>query len=177
MSDNASIVAGIGTYNAAADEVAYSGDTTKVQLMRLVHVSGSEGSKTLTEVVGVSGSPAAAAVTVQQPVVSTHHLVTAATTNAASVKASAGTLKSVHVSSARATRLYVKFHNTAGTPTAGSGVVLVVSCQAGLDRDFVLPDGGRSFATGIGITVVTGMADSDATAVAAEDAVIEVCYV
>ena len=34
----------------AADEVAYSGDTTKVQLMRLVHVSGSEGSKTLSEI-------------------------------------------------------------------------------------------------------------------------------
>ena len=36
-----------GTILAAADEVAYSGDTAKVQLVRVVEVTGAEGSKTV----------------------------------------------------------------------------------------------------------------------------------
>lgn len=35
--------------NVAADEVTYSGDTVKLQIVRQIHVSGSEGSKTLSE--------------------------------------------------------------------------------------------------------------------------------
>ena len=49
MADNVTFTT--PSFTAAADEVTYSGDTSKVQLMRLVHVSGSEGSKTLTELV------------------------------------------------------------------------------------------------------------------------------
>ena len=177
MADNVAFTGSVATYTAASDEVTYSGDTSKVQLTRLVHVSGSEGAKTLTEIVTAPGSPSSSfALTTHRPAVSTSHLVTAATTNATSIKASAGLLKSVHVLSVRATPLYVKFHNTAGTPTAGSGVVLTVGVQAGMQRDFVLPDGGRSFATGIGMTVVSDIADAGTTAVAASDAVIEVVY-
>lgn len=51
MADNVALPAATGF--AAADEVTYSGDTTKVQLMRLVHVAGTEGSKTLYELVQV----------------------------------------------------------------------------------------------------------------------------
>ncbi len=53
MADNVPLPAASGA--AAADEVAYSGDTTKVQLVRLVHVSGAEGSKTLSEIADTSG--------------------------------------------------------------------------------------------------------------------------
>lgn len=45
MADNRDLAALTG--NAACDEVTYSGDTAVVQLMRLVDVTGSEGSKTV----------------------------------------------------------------------------------------------------------------------------------
>lgn len=50
MADNSPRTPGSGE-NVASDEVTYSGDTTKVQLIRLVHVAGTEGSKTLSELV------------------------------------------------------------------------------------------------------------------------------
>lgn len=53
MADNVTLPAqgsGSTTPIVAADEVTYSGDTAKVQLMRMVVVSGSEGSKTLSEI-------------------------------------------------------------------------------------------------------------------------------
>ena len=108
--------------------------------------------------------------------VSTAHLITAASTNATSVKASAGRLRAVSIYNNAAYPIYVKFHNTAGAPTPGSGVVYAVPCQAGQARDHVVAAGGRAFATGIGMSVVKGIADADATAVAASDASIEVAY-
>ena len=48
MPDNVGYTPGSGAA-VACDEVTYSGDVTKVQLVRLVHVSGAEGSKTLSE--------------------------------------------------------------------------------------------------------------------------------
>lgn len=59
MADNVPVTPGSGV-NVAADEVTYSGDTTKVQLMRQVFVSGTEGSKTLTEVMQVEDAAAPA---------------------------------------------------------------------------------------------------------------------
>lgn len=56
MADNVTIPAtgsGDATPKVACDELTYSGDTAKLQLVRQVHVSGSEGSKTLTEIAAV----------------------------------------------------------------------------------------------------------------------------
>lgn len=50
MADNFPLTPGFGR-NAATDQVTYSGDTADVQLVRLVTVTGSEGSKTVTEMV------------------------------------------------------------------------------------------------------------------------------
>jgi hypothetical protein len=40
----------------------------------------------------------------------------------------------------------------------------------------VLPGDGRAFATGIALTVVTGITDADAVAVGAGDAIVEIAY-
>lgn len=64
----------------------------------------------------------------------------------------------------------MKFHNQATSPTAGSGVFLSVGIPPNGTVDFRL-EGGIAFSTGIGITTVTGAADADATAVAANDIV------
>ena len=51
MADNFPLTPGIGR-NAATDEVTYSGDTSDVQLVRPVLVTGAEGSKTVVELTG-----------------------------------------------------------------------------------------------------------------------------
>lgn len=49
MADNIAVTPGSGSI-VAADELTYSGDTAKVQVVKLVTVSGAEGSKTATDV-------------------------------------------------------------------------------------------------------------------------------
>jgi hypothetical protein len=61
MSDNQSVSSGnSGTFVHAMDEATYSGDTTKIPLMKPVLVTGSEGSKTVVELAGGGGTEAAA---------------------------------------------------------------------------------------------------------------------
>lgn len=106
---------------------------------------------------------------------STHHRVAAATTNAVNIKASAGQIYHISITSAAAYMIYVKFHNTAIAPTPGVGVVRTVGVQAGQTRDVSLPR-GSAFPTGIGMSIVKGLADADTTAVALNDCVVDVDY-
>jgi len=102
-------------------------------------------------------------------------LISAATTNATSVKASAGQLYGYFIyNDANATR-YVKLHNTAGAPTAGTGVVMTIGIPAGsaANVEFI---NGIAFGTGIAFTTVTGIADANATAVGASDLAINLFY-
>ena len=110
---------------------------------------------------------------------SMYHLVAANSTNAASVKASAGHVTAVQCSNINAAIRYLKFHNTAGTPTAGSGVVWTVpipGSTAGGIANLNFGDNPLYFSTGIGITVVTDVADSGTTAVAASEIHINIAY-
>lgn len=104
-----------------------------------------------------------------------YHFVAAGSGDAQSVKASAGHLYGVHVFNLRATPIHVKFHNTAGVPTPGAAVTLTISVQAGMSRDVPFP-AGRVFATGIGVSIVTGIADADGTGVTAGDCVVDIDY-
>lgn len=54
MADNSDRTPGSGE-KVATDELTYSGDTAKIQLIRVVHVEGTEGSKTLTEISTTQG--------------------------------------------------------------------------------------------------------------------------
>ena len=106
------------------------------------------------------------------------HLVSAATTNATNLKASAGQVYAITAFNINAAARYLKFHNTAGTPTAGSGVTdtyMIPGNTAGAGLVLNI-DKGIVFATGIGITIVTGITDADATAVAASEIVVNVYY-
>ncbi len=103
------------------------------------------------------------------------HVVAAATTNATSVKASAGRLLGWHFQNTSAAIKYVKLHNIATAPTAGSGVVMTIGIPANGSVFQNLP-GGIGFATGIGYTIVGGAADTDATAVALNDVVGDLFY-
>lgn len=103
------------------------------------------------------------------------HIVAAATTNPTVVKGSPGRLIGWTLGNTSASWRYVKFHNQITSPTAGTGVVRVVAIPPGAVSNFVA-EGGIGFSVGIALTIVTGSADSDATAVTAGDVVGEVLF-
>lgn len=161
MADNIIVKDGTAVNrNIAADEIG-----TGLWVQRFKPVYGPDGSQ--TDVSDTTPLP------IKEMDVSTFRRVTTASTNAVNIKASAGVLVTIHITNFTDNVVYVKFHNTAGTPTAGSGVVFAVGCQAGMIRDVYI---GRAFATGIGMTVVASPQDAVGGNVLA-DAIIEVGYV
>ena len=92
------------------------------------------------------------------------HIVSAATTNATNTKASAGRVVGWNLVNTTASFQYVKLHNTAGAPTAGSGVVMTIAIPPNGVNAMPVGGGSIAFATGIAYTIVTGSADADATA-------------
>lgn len=94
------------------------------------------------------------------------NLTAAASTNATSVKAGAGTLYHIEGFGVSATQAWVTFYNTAGVPVCGTGIVYQtiipgVATGAGAVIDIAQ---GLDFSTGIGICVTTGIAGSGAVA-------------
>lgn len=92
------------------------------------------------------------------------HIVSAATTNAANIKASAGRLIGWNFANTTASWQYVKLHNSATAPTAGAGVAMTIGIPPNGLSVSPASFGGVGFSAGIGRTIVTGAADSDATA-------------
>lgn len=105
-------------------------------------------------------------------------LLSAATTNATNVKAGPGVLWAINATNTNAAVRYLKLHNTSGTPTAGAGVVARFAIPGNTTgAGFTINlDPGWDFDTGIGITTVTGAADADTTAVAANEIIINLVY-
>lgn len=106
---------------------------------------------------------------------STYHLAAAASTNATNIKASAGQLYGYMISNTSAAYSYVAFHNSASAPTAGASIFFKIGIPAGGAANVEFSN-GVAFSSGIGITTVTGAADSSSTAVAANDLIINVFY-
>jgi len=103
------------------------------------------------------------------------HIVSAATTNATIVKASAGRLLGWNLANTSAAWKYVKFHNQTTTPTAGSGVVRTIGIPPGGRAELSMP-GGIAFTTGIGMTIVNDSADAGTTAVSLGDVVGDIFF-
>ncbi len=106
---------------------------------------------------------------------SVFHLVSAATTNATNIKASAGQVGGWYISNRSTSQRKVVFHNNAGTPTAGAGVFFSIDLPP-VSAANVFSDIGIPFSTGIAITTVTLSADNDATAVVVNDLIINIFY-
>ena len=102
----------------------------------------------------------------------------AATTNATSVKASAGTVYSVTASNINAAIRYLKFYNKASAPTVGTDVpVITIPIPAGGAINIPFGTTGHRFATGIALAITTGAADSDTGAVAANEIKVATAYI
>lgn len=106
-------------------------------------------------------------------------LISAATTNATSVKASAGQLYALQVINLNAATRYLKLYNKATAPTVGTDVpvqTLPIPPNSTTGGGFVLPvPVGMEFTTGIAFALTTGVADADVGAVAANEIIVNYC--
>ena len=96
-------------------------------------------------------------------------VVSAATTNATNLKASAGKMMSVRVFNVAAYDVFLKFYNKASAPTVGTDTpvwTIPLKTGTGFSEHFHL---GFDFSTGISYAITKLQADSDTTAVAASD--------
>ena len=108
-------------------------------------------------------------------------LISAASTNATSVKASAGTITTiVAVSMNETTVSYLKIYDKATAPTVGTDVpVMTIPVPTNIQgAGIVIPiPNGVTFSNGIAIAITGAVSDSDTTAVAADEVVINLTYV
>jgi hypothetical protein len=106
---------------------------------------------------------------------SMYHLVSTASTNANNIKPSAGKITGWYIYNSNGSARKVAFHNTAGTPTAGASVYfsIVIPALSGANCPF---PAGIDFSSGIAITTTIGLADSDTTAVALNDLIINILW-
>ncbi len=107
-------------------------------------------------------------------------LVSAASTNATSVKASAGTLYMLTASNTNAAARYLKIYNKASAPTVGTDVpvytFLIPGSSTGAGTNIPLPAQGIALGTGFALALTTGAADADTGAVAASEIVVNYAY-
>lgn len=105
--------------------------------------------------------------------------ISAASTNATSVKGSAGQLYTVFASNINAAVRYLKIFNKATAPTVGTDVPVLVfaipgnTAGAGLALDSTH---GFALGTGLAFAITTGVATADTGAVAANELVINLGY-
>lgn len=107
----------------------------------------------------------------------THHAISAATTNATSVKASAGTCNTISCGNINAAVRYLKLYNKASAPTVGTDTP-VATIVLKINETTTVDCGpfGRRFATGIAYAITTGIAVADTGAVAAAEHAVEITY-
>jgi hypothetical protein len=107
----------------------------------------------------------------------THHLISAASTNATSVKASNGTISSGCVSNLNAAARYFKLYNKASAPTVGTDTpVLTLYLRPTANEQIPTGEGGFRLSTGIAYALTTGIAVADTGAVAASEHSVHIAY-
>lgn len=105
-------------------------------------------------------------------------LISAASTNATSLKTSAGTLYSLNAYNNGASTAYLKLYNLATAPTVGTSVaVMTILLPAGGGSNVVLPPMGVNFTTGLAYAITGVGTTADATDVAAAQVFVNGSYV
>lgn len=123
---------------------------------------------------GVIGIPSATGA------LSTSKTISAATTNATTVKAGAGQIYKILAFNTNASARYLKLYNKSSAITVGTDVPVATllipgnTSGAGLNISF---EYGMNFGTGIGFSLNTGVADTDTGAVALNEIVVNILYV
>lgn len=97
-------------------------------------------------------------------------IMAAATTNATSVKATAGTIKTIFLHNNTASAKFLKVYAKATAPTVGTDVpIATLTIPANGPLNLPLNEPGFPVATGIAIAITGAVADSDTTVLAAND--------
>jgi len=128
--------------------------------------------------VTISGTPnVATSPQVGQGFSSWSHIVSAATTNATSVKASAGIINDIVVSNNGAGVAYFKLYDKASAPTVGTDTP-IATILIPINGTVVIPAGWASMrlGTGIAYAITGGAAVADVTAVTAAQVVGTINY-
>lgn len=109
---------------------------------------------------------------------STFHVISAASNNATSIKASAGQIYGWEIYNTNAAVRYVKLYNKASAPAPASDNALLkmVIGVPPSGRAFYYSDNGIACSSGIGLAAVTGISDTDNTSVGASDLSITIEY-
>jgi hypothetical protein len=148
--------------------------TDQPQLTNALKVDGSAVTQPVSGT--VTTNPAAATTGGATP----GTFVSAASTNATSVKASAGTLYGVVLSNVNAAARYLKIFNKASAPTVGTDTpvinLIIPGNAAGAGSNVHLGDIGVAFGTGIAFAITTGVALLDTGAVAASEITVTLLY-
>jgi len=118
------------------------------------------------------------------PVTGSHKLFSAATTNATSVKTSQGYLLGGLLSNVNAAIRYFKLYNKASAPVVGTDTpIFTVAIPAGsstvpgfVNLENLFGSQGHVFAAGIAYAITGAAPDSDTTAVAANDVIVNLNY-
>jgi len=109
-----------------------------------------------------------------------YKLVSAASTNATSVKASAGQVYMITASNVNAAVRYLKLYNKASAPTVGTDVPVLTFAipgnTAGAGTNIPVPTVGLNFSTGIAFALTTEATDAGSTGVALSEIVVNLAY-
>jgi hypothetical protein len=108
---------------------------------------------------------------------STHHLISAASTNATSVKGSAGTVGVLQCSNINAAVRYLKLYNKATAPTVGTDTpVMTIAIPPNSNISLDCGPYGMRFSTGIAYALTTGITVADTGAVAVSEHSVSMFY-
>jgi hypothetical protein len=103
---------------------------------------------------------------------------TAATTNATSIKASAGVVGGYAFHNNTGTAKYVKLYNKASAPTVGTDVPLVtIIVPANGNTVYPTDSVGTKFTIGIAFAITGAVSDADTTVTAVDDVNGNILYV
>jgi len=107
----------------------------------------------------------------------TNHLISAATTNATSVKTAAGVINDITLSNNAASPRYFKLYNKASAPTVGTDTpVRTVMIPANTTLELAFAPFGFRFSTGIAYAITAGIAVADTTAIGANEVAVGMSY-
>jgi|SRR5581483_1205327 len=157
-----------GQFNTSPTTIT-SGNASPLQL-------DSSGKLLVDCATGCSGSSGVSLVPQTTGGLTLLHIVSAASTNATSTKASAGQVYHVCLNNNTSYPVFLKLYNKATAPTVGTDTpVHVLKADSGISSCEATEE-GYAFGTGIALALTKGIADTDNTAVALNDATVEVAY-
>jgi hypothetical protein len=156
-----------GQFNTSPTTLT-TGDSSPLQL--------DSGGKLLVNCTGCSAGSTVSLIPATSGGLTMSHAIAAASTNATSLKASAGQLYGASIYNNAGYPVYLKFYNKASAPTVGTDtIVYEVAVQAGTERE-VHTEEGLAFSTGIAYAVTKGITDADTTALLLSDAGFDFIY-